>query len=97
MRVLVVDDDPKLREYVHTGLVESGMQCETAADGEAALEMLRNDSRGAHFRADFPESGPLEQSAFTSARLNGDALEISMKPVAFTRVKPGESLLREAA
>ena len=62
---------------------------------EAALQ--RNDSRGAHFRADFPESGPLEQSAFTSARLNGDALEISMKPVAFTRVKPGESLLRQAA
>ena len=62
---------------------------------EAALE--RNDSRGAHFRADFPESGPLERSAFTSARLNGDALEISMKPVAFTRVKPGESLLRQAA
>ena len=62
---------------------------------QAALQ--RNDSRGAHFRADFPESGPLEQSAFTSARLNGDALEISMKPVAFTRVKPGESLLRQAA
>jgi fumarate reductase flavoprotein subunit len=62
---------------------------------EAALQ--RDDSRGAHFRADFPESGPLEQSAFTSARLNGDALEISMKPVAFTRVKPGESLLRQAA
>ena len=62
---------------------------------QAALE--RNDSRGAHFRADFPDSGPLERSAFTSARLNGDALEISMKPVAFTRVKPGESLLRQAA
>ena len=62
---------------------------------QAALE--RNDSRGAHFRDDFPESGPLEQSAFTSARMNGDALEISTKPVAFTRVKPGESLLREAA
>jgi succinate dehydrogenase flavoprotein subunit len=62
---------------------------------EAALQ--RNDSRGAHFREDFPQSGPLEQSAFTSARLNGDTLEISTKPVAFTRVKPGESLLREAA
>ena len=62
---------------------------------QAALE--RNDSRGAHFRADFPESGPLERSAFTSARLSGDALEISMKPVAFTRVKPGESLLRQTA
>jgi hypothetical protein len=29
--------------------------------------------------------------------LRARALEISMKPVAFTRVKPGESLLREAA
>jgi len=41
MRILAVDDDPKVRTFVSKGLGESGMECETAPDGETALEILR--------------------------------------------------------
>jgi fumarate reductase flavoprotein subunit len=63
---------------------------------EAAL--AREDSRGAHFRADFPQAGPLESSAYTSVTMNeAGVLDIAMKPVSFTRVKPGQTLLLDAA
>jgi fumarate reductase flavoprotein subunit len=58
-----------------------------------AAAIARTDSRGAHFRSDFPDTGSLEHSAFTSLQ-NGT---LTMKPVAFTRVRPGESLLKNAA
>jgi fumarate reductase flavoprotein subunit len=59
----------------------------------AAAAIARRDSRGAHFRSDFPDSGPLDASTFTSAQSG----VVSMKPVAFTRVRPGETLLENAA
>jgi fumarate reductase flavoprotein subunit len=60
----------------------------------AAAALARRDSRGAHFRSDFPDTGSLEHSAYTSIRAD---LAVSMKPVAFTRVRPGHSLLRNVA
>jgi fumarate reductase flavoprotein subunit len=63
----------------------------------AEAASARRDSRGAHFRSDFPEAGALEQSTFTSARLEADRPRIAMKPVVFTRVRPGETLIEEAA
>jgi DNA-binding response OmpR family regulator len=46
MRLLLVDDDPKFRSYVSSGLEESGIECATAGDGESALTLLKSDPRG---------------------------------------------------
>jgi fumarate reductase flavoprotein subunit len=60
----------------------------------AQAALAREDSRGAHFRQDHPESSALERSAYSSVRAGAG---VTMKPVAFTRVKPGESLLTRGA
>ncbi len=59
----------------------------------------RENSRGAHFRSDFPEPGDLATSTFTVARQNAgtgaNGIEITERPVEFTHVKPGETILRD--
>jgi two-component system copper resistance phosphate regulon response regulator CusR len=40
-RVLIVDDDPKIRSFVSQGLGESGHRCEAVGTGEDALERVR--------------------------------------------------------
>ena len=60
----------------------------------AKAGLSRENSRGAHFREDFPDAGPMDQSYFTVAKAGDEGIEVSRKAVEFTIVKPGESLLR---
>jgi succinate dehydrogenase flavoprotein subunit len=63
------------------------------AIAEAAA--ARENSCGAHFREDHPDRRPLDQSAYTRLSLEEGRFRVASAPVAFTRVRPGATLLRD--
>jgi len=91
----IADADRAFNLTWHDWLNLKNLSQASRAIARAAL--ARGDSRGAHYREDFPDTGPLERSAFTSLRMENSEIRIDLKPVAFTRVRPGDSLLKGAA
>ena len=60
-----------------------------------AAAISREDSRGAHFREDHPDTDDLAQSTYTVAHWRDGEVSIGREPVQFTRVRPGQSLIVE--
>ena len=93
-RTGVADIDRAFHMGWHAWLDLKNLVAVSRAIARSAL--AREDSRGAHFREDFPDSGELDASRYIVVRQRGDELDLTHEPVRFTRVAPGQSVLAAA-
>ncbi len=87
----LADDDMEYNLTWHDWMNTRSLAEMSEVIAKAALS--RENSRGAHFREDFPQEGDLQSSYFTQSRQKSSGLEVVREDVDFTIIKPGESLV----
>jgi fumarate reductase flavoprotein subunit len=95
MQTGLTDDDRRFNLTWHDWLNMDSLL--DVSDVIALASLQRTDSRGAHYREDFPESGDLTTTAYTQVSQDGNNLTAKTVPVEFSIVKPGESLIDDEA
>jgi fumarate reductase flavoprotein subunit len=90
-QVGVADDDRAFNLTWHDWINLKSLIAVSQVIAQAAL--AREDSRGAHYREDFPQTDDLASSTYIVVRQGPDGLSLSREPVRFTRVAPGETIL----
>ncbi len=94
-RTGVADDDRAFNLSWHDWLNLKNLIAVSRVIATSAL--AREDSRGAHFREDHPETGSLPGSTYIVITQQGGQLQMHREPVRFTRVLPGQTILTEEA
>jgi fumarate reductase flavoprotein subunit len=92
-RTGVADDDRAFNLSWHDWLNLKNLIAVSRVIATSAL--AREDSRGAHFREDHPETGSLPDSTYIVVTQQGGQLQMRREPVRFTRVQPGQTILVE--
>jgi len=76
VRVLLVDDDPKLRDTIQRGLDAAGMHCVATGDFESAIELLRPEHDFDLAVLDVMMPGKSGWDLLTELRDRGDAIPV---------------------
>ena len=92
-KIGVAEDDPAFNVTWHDWLNLKSLIAISQVIATAALG--REDSRGAHFREDFPLTSDLNGSTYTVVRQTDHGIALTREAVRFTRVKPGETVLTD--
>lgn len=65
----------------------------TVSESITHAALARAESRGAHFRDDYPDMNAEQATTFTCVHAEGERLITTREPVRYTRLAPGENLI----